>query len=291
MEAGVTDAANREITGRGRFLATYGTFRVNVEPVSYAVRAGDTAKFRVTTVDYDDKPVSTRVHVQLVFRHYAERQDADDSRARGRCDDRCHRPRRGFDLPSARRSTAARSSRRLRPRCSPARATPSTRAICGSWARAKSAGTQATATTQIVADKKTLCARRHRAPQHRLGDRRLLRAGDRRRDTRAEARGDALRRQDALVRPAHHRGLAAEHHGARRSSSRTTRSTRPTKVIQGSARTAAAASARSRRPRTSSSRSRAPPTTSSHATSQGKPVSADLSFGVVDEAIYSLYPD
>jgi hypothetical protein len=70
VEAGVTDAANREITGRGRFLATYGTFRVNVEPVSYAVHAGDMAKFRVTTVDYDDKPVSTRVHVQLVFNHY-----------------------------------------------------------------------------------------------------------------------------------------------------------------------------------------------------------------------------
>jgi uncharacterized protein YfaS (alpha-2-macroglobulin family) len=71
VEAGVTDAANREITGRGKFLATYGTFRVNVEPVSYAVHAGDRAKFRVTTVDYDEKPVSTRVHVQLVFRHYA----------------------------------------------------------------------------------------------------------------------------------------------------------------------------------------------------------------------------
>jgi alpha-2-macroglobulin len=70
VEAGVTDAANREITGRGRFLATYGAFRVNVEPVSYAVHAGDMAKFRVTAVDYDDKPVSTRVHVQLVFRHY-----------------------------------------------------------------------------------------------------------------------------------------------------------------------------------------------------------------------------
>src|ERR1035437_3670758 len=49
---------------------TYGTFRVNVEPVSYAVHAGDTARFHVTAVDYDDKPVSTRVHVQLVFRHY-----------------------------------------------------------------------------------------------------------------------------------------------------------------------------------------------------------------------------
>jgi uncharacterized protein YfaS (alpha-2-macroglobulin family) len=70
VEAGVTDAANREITGRGRFLATYSTFRVNVEPVSYAVHAGDQAKFHVTTVDYDDKPVSTHVHVQLVFRHY-----------------------------------------------------------------------------------------------------------------------------------------------------------------------------------------------------------------------------
>jgi uncharacterized protein YfaS (alpha-2-macroglobulin family) len=72
IEAGVTDAANREITGRGRFLATYSTFRVNVEPVSYAVHAGDAAKFRVTALDYDDKPVSTRVHVQLIFRHYKD---------------------------------------------------------------------------------------------------------------------------------------------------------------------------------------------------------------------------
>ena len=70
VEAGVTDSANREITGRGRFLATYGTFRVHIEPVSYAIHAGDAAKFRVTTVDYEEKPVSTRVHVQLVFRHY-----------------------------------------------------------------------------------------------------------------------------------------------------------------------------------------------------------------------------
>lgn len=70
VEAGVTDAANREITGRGRFLATYSTFRVNVEPVSYAVHAGESAKFHVTALDYDDKPVSTRVHVELVFHHY-----------------------------------------------------------------------------------------------------------------------------------------------------------------------------------------------------------------------------
>ncbi len=70
VEAGVTDTANREITGRGRFLATFSTFRVNVEPVSYAVHAGDHAKFHITALDYDNKPVSTRVHVQLVFHHY-----------------------------------------------------------------------------------------------------------------------------------------------------------------------------------------------------------------------------
>jgi uncharacterized protein YfaS (alpha-2-macroglobulin family) len=70
VEAGVTDAANREITGRGRFLATYGTFRVSIEPLSYAVRAGETARFRITAVDYDDQPVKTTVHVRLVYRHY-----------------------------------------------------------------------------------------------------------------------------------------------------------------------------------------------------------------------------
>ena len=70
VEAGVTDAANREITGRSRFLATYGTFRVRVEPVNYAVRTGEQAKFRVTTTDYEDKPVKAPVHVQLVFHHW-----------------------------------------------------------------------------------------------------------------------------------------------------------------------------------------------------------------------------
>lgn len=66
IEAGVTDDANREITGRGRFLATLGSFRIHVEPSSYAVRAGESAKFDVTAVDYDDKPVQTSVHLQLI---------------------------------------------------------------------------------------------------------------------------------------------------------------------------------------------------------------------------------
>jgi uncharacterized protein YfaS (alpha-2-macroglobulin family) len=72
IEAGVTDAANREITGRGRFLATYSSFRVHIEPITYAVHAGDTARFRVTTVDYDEKPVSTQVHVQMQYEKFED---------------------------------------------------------------------------------------------------------------------------------------------------------------------------------------------------------------------------
>ena len=70
VEAGVTDEANREISGRGHFLATVGSFRIHVEPSSYAVRAGESAKFDVVAVDYDGKPVQTRVHLQLISRRW-----------------------------------------------------------------------------------------------------------------------------------------------------------------------------------------------------------------------------
>ena len=72
VEAGVTDAANREITGRGRFLATYGTFHIQVETLNYGVHVGEAARFKVTAVDYDNKPVSTAVHVLLAYRHYVD---------------------------------------------------------------------------------------------------------------------------------------------------------------------------------------------------------------------------
>lgn len=72
VEAGVTDQANREITGRGRFLATRGSFRIHVEPATYAVRVGQPAQFNVTAVDYDNKPVQTTVHLRLVSRTWSQ---------------------------------------------------------------------------------------------------------------------------------------------------------------------------------------------------------------------------
>jgi uncharacterized protein YfaS (alpha-2-macroglobulin family) len=72
IEAGVTDAANREVTGRGHFLATYGSFRIHIEPASYAVKQDEQTSFKVSAVDYDNHPVQTKVHVQLVQRRWKD---------------------------------------------------------------------------------------------------------------------------------------------------------------------------------------------------------------------------
>jgi len=63
IEARVTDAANREVAGHTTVLATYGSFRVSAEPVSYVFQTGQPVRVKVTAVDYDSKPVGTRVHV------------------------------------------------------------------------------------------------------------------------------------------------------------------------------------------------------------------------------------
>jgi hypothetical protein len=66
IEARVTDVANREVSGHSTVLATYGSFRVSVEPVSYIFAAGKPARVKVTAQDYDSKPVQTRVHIAAV---------------------------------------------------------------------------------------------------------------------------------------------------------------------------------------------------------------------------------
>jgi alpha-2-macroglobulin len=63
IEARVTDAANREVSGHTTVLATYGSFRVSVEPTSYVVQGGRPVRVKVTAQDYDGKPVQTNAHV------------------------------------------------------------------------------------------------------------------------------------------------------------------------------------------------------------------------------------
>ena len=70
IEARVTDAANREVSGHATVLATYGSFRVLVEPVSYVFRGGEPVKVKVTAQDYDGKPVQTQIHVTAALQKF-----------------------------------------------------------------------------------------------------------------------------------------------------------------------------------------------------------------------------
>jgi alpha-2-macroglobulin len=63
IEAQVTDASNREISGGHSVLATYSTVVVILDTDSYVFRTGDHANITVRTLDYDSKPVSTTVNL------------------------------------------------------------------------------------------------------------------------------------------------------------------------------------------------------------------------------------
>ncbi|HXR39647.1 MAG TPA: MG2 domain-containing protein [Terracidiphilus sp.] len=65
IEARVTDAGEREVSGHATVLATYGSFRVTAEPTSYVFKTGDPVKVKVTAQDYDGKPVQTPVHIAV----------------------------------------------------------------------------------------------------------------------------------------------------------------------------------------------------------------------------------
>src|SRR6185437_4537787 len=75
IEARVTDASRREIAGFNSVVATYGSFHMGAQTDKYMYQPGDT--IRVTTVakDYDDKPVETAFHAELVRHDYRNRED------------------------------------------------------------------------------------------------------------------------------------------------------------------------------------------------------------------------
>jgi len=65
IEARVTDAANREVAGHTTVLATYGSFHIDVEPTSYIYKSGDPVRVKVQAEDYDSKPIQTAVHADV----------------------------------------------------------------------------------------------------------------------------------------------------------------------------------------------------------------------------------
>lgn len=79
VEARVTDAAGREIAGHNGFLATYGPFHIEVNTQSYIYKQGDTGQFSVRAIDYDKHPVATAVHIELLTYRYGSESTTSQS--------------------------------------------------------------------------------------------------------------------------------------------------------------------------------------------------------------------
>ncbi|HUS11059.1 MAG TPA: MG2 domain-containing protein, partial [Pyrinomonadaceae bacterium] len=79
LEAQVTDSARRTMDGAGSFVATRGTVVANADPDRYVYNKGEVAKVRVNTTDYEGRPVSATVQLQFVQRSWTKKEKkADD---------------------------------------------------------------------------------------------------------------------------------------------------------------------------------------------------------------------
>ncbi len=86
IEARVTDAGNREIAGHGHALATYGSFFLTAEPNSYVYTKGSTATITVTAQDYDKNPVQTTFKVEMERWDWRHRSGQVISTSQGQTD-------------------------------------------------------------------------------------------------------------------------------------------------------------------------------------------------------------
>ena len=74
IEARVTDAGNREISGHNSALATYGSFQVGISADNYFYQKGETINATVVARDYDGKPIQTHVRVDMENNPYWNQQ-------------------------------------------------------------------------------------------------------------------------------------------------------------------------------------------------------------------------
>jgi len=86
IEARVTDAGNREISGHGYALATYGSFFLTAEPNSYVYSKGSTATITVNAQDYDKKPIATSFRVEMRRWNWRTREGPTVATSQGQTD-------------------------------------------------------------------------------------------------------------------------------------------------------------------------------------------------------------
>lgn len=79
IEARVTDEGNREIIGTGWLQATFASFYLEAEPDQYVYAPGSHASIKITAQDYDANPVRTAVKAQLQEWHSGEKKEVTRS--------------------------------------------------------------------------------------------------------------------------------------------------------------------------------------------------------------------
>jgi len=68
IEAQVTDSSRRVISGSASFVATRGSTIAQANPDRYVYTKGEVARIRVNTADYEGRPVSAKVRLEFVER-------------------------------------------------------------------------------------------------------------------------------------------------------------------------------------------------------------------------------
>lgn len=71
IEARVMDEGNREVTGYGLVIATRGSYQARVRSQRYVVSPGETGVFEIDLLDYDNRPVQAAWRAELLRVEYA----------------------------------------------------------------------------------------------------------------------------------------------------------------------------------------------------------------------------
>lgn len=74
IEAQVTDASRRQIMGSADFVGTRGTIMADASPERYLYTPGETAKIRVRTSSYEGHPVSASVTLKFIERTWIRKE-------------------------------------------------------------------------------------------------------------------------------------------------------------------------------------------------------------------------
>jgi uncharacterized protein YfaS (alpha-2-macroglobulin family) len=72
LEAQISDASRRNITGSANFVATRGAVITRANPDRYVYTPGETALVKVSTTDYEGRPVSAKVTLKFLSRTYTK---------------------------------------------------------------------------------------------------------------------------------------------------------------------------------------------------------------------------